>query len=144
MTTKERMMELLVEVCRYLHFDVPKLVLADTKRGMARRVRTINGVEDSITMPTAILDYNEAFVKYYIVHEVMHLASNNAKHDLVFKTRESEALCDLYAIGIKYARAYPKYLFEKENPKVILWGESDKHLGVGLCLTMKEEKIEII
>ena len=138
MPTKERIVIWLEEVCRHFNMEVPNLEFTDKTRGQALRVRDVNGVRTTITLPNYLFNHTNAFSQYYVVHECVHLAINNGKHDTTFKLKETETLADLYHIGIKYTRSYPKYLYDKNNPKNILWGTSDTSLGKGLCLIMKK------
>lgn len=134
MINEERVISFMREVCEYLQLEVPSLVLTDSTRGAAMRTRSTAGVQTSISIPKLTLEHGDAFVKYYVVHECIHLAVNSGKHDKDFKSREAEVLDKVFAIGIKYSRSFPKYLFAKADVKNILWGKSEKMVGGGLCL----------
>jgi hypothetical protein len=121
-------------VCQSLAIDpAPLLVFKETERGGVVRTRTAAGTSTTLTLPMWTFGHGEAFVKYYLIHECTHVIINSPKHDLAFKTAEAKHLTEVFNIGIKYSRAFPKYLFCTETKKV-LWGRSDKTLGLGPCL----------
>ena len=132
--TTEQITQWLSDVCTLLNMELPRLTMINNTKGGARRIRTVDGVHFEIDLPVGILQHGPAFSKYYIVHECTHLNANNSKHDSNFKTAEAANLNRAFGIGIKYSRAFPKYLYDVHDTKTILWGRSDSKLGMGPCL----------
>lgn len=131
---QEQLQTFLTEVCEKLGLEpVPTLIINNNIRGGAKRYKDSTGVHTEIKIPCGVETHGVGFMKYYIVHECTHLASNNSKHDDEFKQQEKQNLKDIYNIGIKYSRSFPKYLYDT-NTKQVLWGRSDKDLGLGPCI----------
>lgn len=141
--TNEHLNQWVREVSTHLEIATPSIVLTEKNRGAANRIKTGTGaIITEIVLPARIFEHGEAFTKYYVVHECVHLAINKpeGKHDSAFKEREADCLLRLFNIGIKYNRSFPKYLFNAQQPKVVLWGKSERNLGMGCVVSNTKQQ----
>jgi len=75
----------------------------------------------SISIPLWAKEKGNAFFLYYIIHELVHQIIykkySHWKHNKDFKRIERKILRE-YNLEIKYARAYPKALINKQGKEV--------------------------
>ena len=87
----------------WLNVEPPMTYIKDAVRG--------HGRHGKITIPHWLLHgANDAYIRYYIAHEVAHHAHWMGGHGPVFKRLEGVLLKKM-GLGIRYLRAYPKALY---------------------------------
>lgn len=141
--TKEQIQQWMEEACKHLKIDAPVLNITTGKKGFAKRVRQGEKRWTEIDIPVWVLQQGESFCKYYIVHEVSHLAFNHTKHNAEFREKESTVLLELHGISIKYNKNFPKYLYARGNQAELLWGRSDKRVGAGMAARVRKEIVAV-
>ena|SRR3990167_11312942 len=109
--TGKQVVERVAAFSKMLMVNPPKTYIKDTNIG--------HGRYGKITIPHWVLhNSNDAFIQYYIAHEVAHHAHRarimtlgwDGAHGKIFKELERLVLKKI-GLGIRYAKAYPRALY---------------------------------
>lgn len=88
---------------RYQEPPFPTIKIQERKRGIYYRLFS------TVLLPKWIFKEHEAFVIYYVTHELIHAFVSEHGHTPKFKEAEAAVLKE-WGIDIRYARAYPRSL----------------------------------
>lgn len=118
MKIKKKLFKIAEDVLRDIQCDIDIIFFEDKEK---KESGIVSETETGflITIPDWVLNMNENYSIWYMIHECTHCLIPRLKHTKEFKRLES-AFCLKYGIKLKYSKVYPKALYDLNDNFICL------------------------
>jgi len=103
-----RVLNVAREAARVLRIEVPRFTRWTRRRGHAHRLL------GTFSIPRWVQSRQDAYLAWYVIHEVTHMATDHHGHGPAFKRAERRVL-RRFGMVPRYARAYPHTMLDLEG-----------------------------